>query len=174
MKKIITLALATLISTTATAANNGFNEKNLYFGGGLGSNSASGVDSATGFQIFAGYELDMVKISKIDSSVEIGYMDSGDMKKEVCTPAIPPFIPAMCDKASAKAKGLWATYVASYKFDDKLSGIGRAGLDFGDDDGFMFGLGVDYQFDKQMHIRGEYVVRQNINSLQANFVYDMK
>ena len=175
MRKIITLALSALfISGTATAASGGFNEDNLYFGGGLGSNSASGLDSATGFQIFAGYKLDMVKISKIDSAVEVGYMDSGDMKKEICTPAIPPFIPAICSKANAKAKGVWATYVASYKFNKEVSGIGRLGLDLGDDDGLMFGVGVDYKFDKQISLRGEYVKRQEITSLQANFVYHMK
>lgn len=170
MKKVITLALSALfVSSAATAANNGFNQDNLYFGGGLGSNSASGVDNGTGYQFFGGYQLDMVKISKIDSAVEVGYMDTGKMKSCVTFP-LP--IGEVCNDGAAK--GLWATYVASYKFNKEVSGIARLGLDFGDDDGLMYGLGVDYKFAKQMALRGEYVKRQHITSLQVNFVYSMK
>ncbi len=169
MKKIITLALSALfISGTATAASNGFNQDNLYFGGGLSSNSASGLSNGTGYQFFAGYKLDMVKISKIDSAVEIGYMDTGKMEECVTV----PFFGNVCGDAAAK--GLWSTYVASYNFNKEVSGIGRVGLDFGDDDGLMFGVGADYKFDKQMSLRGEYVKRQHVDSLQVNFVYHMK
>lgn len=170
MKKVITLSLSILFaSSTALAASDGFNQDNLYFGGGLGSNSASGVDNGTGYQFFGGYQLDMVKISKIDSAVEVGYMDTGKMKSCVTFP-LP--IGEVCGDGAAK--GLWATYVAGYKINKEVSGIARLGLDFGDDDGLMYGLGVDYKFDKQMALRGEYVKRQHITSLQVNFVYSMK
>jgi hypothetical protein len=171
MKKIIALGLSILFTGTATqAASSGSDQDNIYFGGGLGSNSASGLDSATGFQIFAGYKLDMIKLSKIDSAVEVGYMDTGDMKIKNCSfGGIPlPSCP------SGKSTGLWATYVASYKFNKEVSGIARLGLDIGDDDGLMYGLGVGYKFDKQMALRGEYVKRQHVDSLQVNFVYSMK
>ncbi len=170
MKKIITLGLAILFVSSATqAADNGFKEENLYFGAGLSSNSASGLDNGTGYQFFAGYQLDMIKLSKIDSAVEVGYMDTGKMEECV---TLPFPVGRVCGNGAAK--GLWSTYVASYKFNKEVSGIGRIGLDFGDDDGLMFGVGVDYSLNPQMALRGEYVKRQHVNSLQVNFVYHMK
>ncbi len=69
-----------------------------------------------------------------------------------------------------KAKGIWSTAVISVPLKGRLSVLGRAGLDFGDDDGFMFGGGLGYQANEKMEIRGEYVVRDNIDSLQVNVV----
>ena len=72
-----------------------------------------------------------------------------------------------------KAKGVWSTAVISYPVNGKLSVLGRAGLDFGDDDGFMFGAGMGYQANEKLEMRGEYVVRDNIDSLQFNVVIRM-
>jgi hypothetical protein len=164
MKKIA-LGMALLASAgIAQAQGQGFNEANLYFGGGLSSNDLDGFGgNATGFQIFAGYDLDMVDLGAVKSAVEVGYMDSGEW--EECTPFF-------CVKADAT--GLWANYVASYDFSPNLSGIGRLGLDFGDDDGLMFGVGVGFKVAPQIDIRGEYVIRDHIDSLQANLVYRMR
>lgn len=166
MKRI---ALVMALSASAALAHaQEFNPSKLYLGAGLSSNDVDGADDATGFQFFAGYPLDMVKLGELKSAVEVGYMDSGDFEECVYV----PFVGDVCGEDSAK--GLWANYVVSYDFSPQLSGIGRAGLDFGDDDGFMFGVGVGYKLAPQFDIRGEYVVRDHIDSLQANFVYHMR
>lgn len=137
--------------------------KDFYLGGGLSLNSLSGIelDDGLGFQVFGGYVLP-VKMSEAALSVEIGYMDSGsvDVNRR--------------DRGfDAKAKGVWSTAVISFPLKDKLSVLARAGLDFGDDDGFMFGGGVGYQVNQKLEMRGEYVVRDNIDSLQFNVVIRM-
>ena len=166
-------AMAVALFTVAGLAQaQGFDTSNLYFGGGLSSNDLDGFgDKATGFQFFAGYPLDMVKLGELKSAVEVGYMDSGEWEENVC---VTFFGTTTCTKAKTDAKGLWANYVVSYDFSPRASGIGRAGLDFGDDDGFMFGIGAGYKLTPQLDIRGEYVIRDHIDSLQANFVYHMK
>jgi hypothetical protein len=35
----------------------------------------------------------------------------------------------------------------------------------------MFGVGVGYAIDKKIQLRGEYVIREDIDSLQANLAY---
>jgi len=173
MKKVIAVGLSILFASSALyAQDSGFNPKNIYFGGGLSSNSASGLDNGTGYQAFAGYTLDMIKLDKIVSAVEIGYMDTGKMQECVSTGLPAPFPSKVCGDGAAK--GVWANYVASYPISRELSALGRLGLDFGDDDGVMFGVGVDYKVAPQIALRGEYVKRQHVNSLQVNLVYHMK
>jgi hypothetical protein len=167
MKKIMLLCTALLFAAgQAAAAQNGSSNKNIYLGGGVSSNSHSGLEG-TGFQIFGGYKLNKLKIKNIESFVEVGYMDTGDMKKETCVLTI-------CATTNGKAKGAWINYAGKYALDTDLSALARLGFDLGDDDGLMYGFGVDYKFDRRMHFRGEYVGRKHIKSLQANFVYDLK
>lgn len=167
MKKIA-LGIA-LFATAGLAQAQGFNSKEMYWGGGISSNEHDLFgDSASGYQFFGGYKLKNVKLGTVKSAVEVGYMNSGSWEETMC---VFPGIPATCVTYSAEAKGLWANYVGSYDFSPKLKGIGRVGLDFGDDDGLMYGVGVDYTINREFAIRGEYVIRQNINSLQANLVY---
>lgn len=160
-----------LLASAGLAQAEGFNQNNVYIGGGLGKNSLSGFDDAMGFQFFGGYKLDNVKLGELKSAVEVGYMSSGDFEFEVC---IPTFLGPICETGKTDATGLWATYVARYDFSPAAYGLGRIGLDFGDDDGMMFGVGAGYKINRQMDIRGEYVSRENIDSLQANLVYYMK
>ena len=137
--------------------------KNFYFGGGLGLNSLSGIeiDDGLGYQVFAGYVLP-VNMPEADLSVEVGYMDSGNVD-----------VNRRGRNTDVKAKGVWSTAVISFPLKDKFSLLGRAGLDFGDDDGFMFGGGVGYQANEKIEMRGEYVVRDEIDSLQFNVVIRM-
>src|SRR5712691_8100269 len=149
------------LSSVASAQS--FDTRNLFFGGGLSQNKidVSGVKSktGTGYQFFGGYTFGQIAPQfRVDA--ELGYMDSGNVEKSVFT---------VC--GSGKAKGLWATGVARYRVAPQIDLIGRAGLDFGDDDGFMFGFGGGYLLNRNSQLRLEYVVRQNVNSLQFNFVY---
>lgn len=170
MKKIA-LGMA-LLASAGLAHAQGAND-NIYIGGGVSSNELPTFsDNATGFQIFAGYELDMINTGAVKSAVEVGYMDSGEWKEEqqFC------FFLIGCStyEYKAEAKGLWANYVASYDFNPSLSAIGRIGLDFGDDNGLMYGVGLGFSFTPQLELRGEYVMRDITDSLQANLVYRMK
>ncbi len=134
--------------------------KDFYFGGGLSLNSLSGIElnDGLGFQVFAGYVLP-VKMSESSLSIEVGYMDSGDVEVN--------------RRRDENAKGVWSTAVISVPLKGKLSLLGRAGLDFGDDDGFMFGGGLGYLVNEKIEMRGEYVVRDEIDSLQFNIVIRM-
>ena len=166
MKKIA-LAMA-LMAVMGIAEARGYNQGGFYIGAGISDNDLDGFgDNATGFQFFGGYDLDMVRLGALKSAVEVGYMDSGDFEECVNV----PFVGNVCGKDSAQ--GLWANYVVGYDFTPVVSGIGRVGFDFGDDDGFMFGAGLGFNVAPQFEIRGEYVVRDHIDSLQANFVYHM-
>lgn len=174
MKKIV-LGMA-LLASAGLAQAQGAND-NIYFGGGVSSNELPAFsDNATGFQFFAGYELDMMNTGALKSAVEVGYMDSGEWKEDGQTCITVPFFGTTCTayEYRAEAKGLWANYVASYDFTPTLSGIGRIGLDFGDDDGLMYGVGLGFSFTPQLELRGEYVMRDITDSLQANLVYHMK
>jgi len=141
-----------------------FDQSKMYVGGGVSSNEldVSHYDRAIGFQGFAGYDLsDLVPLGEQGTfAVEAGYMTSGDFEFD-----------ANWIGWDINLDGLWATAVIGYRFNDAIQAIGRLGVDVGDDDGLMFGGGGAYQFHERVSIRGEYVVRQNYSSLQANVVY---
>ena len=169
MKKSGVLLVALLSVFNVNAAEDSkvsIDTKNIYVGGGLGLNSMSGFDSGMGFQFFAGYELP-VKMGKGTLSAEVGYMDTGSMEASV---SIPSLFGTTVYTVDASASGLWGNAVYELPLQDKLSLLGRAGLDLGDDDGFMFGAGIGYHLNEKMDLRGEYVIRDNINSMQLNFV----
>jgi Outer membrane protein beta-barrel domain len=157
MKKILFAAALAAASANAVAGD-------VYGGAGLSLNSASGYDDATGYQFFLGYDLKGVKIGNGSMSLEVGYMDSGDFDYEEC-------FPGFCVSGSDSADGLWGTGVIFLPIAKQLDFIGRLGLDIGDDDGIMFGVGVGYAIDKKIQLRGEYVIREDIDSLQANLAF---
>ena len=144
-----------------------FDDKQLYAGGGLSFNNpdSSFLDSAMGYQFFGGYHLnDDVKIAdNIGLAAEVGYTNSGDF----CPDNVTCF-------GSASVGGLWANALFDYAIDGKISALGRAGLDFGDDDGLMFGIGGGYKIDDKLSARLEYVMRDHYSSFQANVVYDFQ
>ena len=153
LKKIITAGalVAALTSTNVSAISVDFDK--LYAGGGFASNSIPGA-SATGFQFFAGVPIDGIKMGKVKSAAEVGVMSSGDFGAWI-----------------GSATGLWVNYVVTMEFAKKMYGIGRAGVDLGDDSGPMVGFGAGYNLGKNIDIRAEYVIRDVINSLQMNAVY---
>lgn len=160
MKMSRVLAVAILaIGFSSVAAAQGFDQRRLFFGGGLSSNSISGADNATGFQLFGGYNFGEFA-PKFQVDAEVGYMDSGKFKKNVFGVTV-----------EDKAKGLWGTGVARYMITPQVELIGRLGYDFGDDDGLMAGLGAGYIVNPHLKLRLEYVARDNIDSIQFNVVF---
>ena len=166
MKRLSLFFVALLFSAQGSAAGNP-----VYFGGGMSFNSLSGVDfsDGLGFQLLGGYKLP-VNVGKGSLSVEVGYMDTGDMEAGVRVVSLIPFQVAVVE---ANATGVWANAVFSMPVQKSLNVIGRAGFDFGDDDGFMFGAGMGFNISPTMEVRGEYVLRDNVDSLQANLIVRM-
>ncbi len=161
MKKLIPLAVVTsLIAGPVLAqeeASKPLLDKNMFaIGAGIANNSVSGADDETGFQFFAAYDLTQVNLMEgVNTSIEFGYMDYGDFP------------------GPDADGGLWVTGVVDGNLTGQLDWLARLGLDFGDDDGFMFGAGVGYNFNVKNQLRLEYVVRDNIDSLQLNYVHHL-
>jgi len=158
--RVIALALAATVFSSAAAAQ-GFDLRRLFFGGGVSLNSASGADDGTGFQIFGGYNFPRIA-PNLYVDAEAGYMDTGKLDR--CAPSI-------CGSVGAKLNGPWATGVVRYLVAPKVELIGRAGLDLGDDNGPMVGIGVGFIISPHLKLRGEFVARDNVDSLQFNVVF---
>ena len=68
---------------------------------------------------------------------------------------------------------VWATAVVDGAISGNFGWLGRLGFDFGDDDGFMFGAGLSFNMGPKAELRTEYVIRDNIDSLQFNLYYHL-
>jgi len=161
------LAVALVVAPSVQAAGSGVDPNQIFLGGGISSNSVSGSDDGTGFQIFGGYHFGKMA-NNIKLDLEIGYMDTGSMDVTVNV----PFVGRVT--TDARAKGLWATPVARIELNPQFELIGRAGLDVGDDDGLMVGVGLGYNLNRQSQFRVEYVERDHVDSLQFNVMVNLK
>lgn len=166
MKKTAIFAFVILgagMATSASAQNLEFDPDNFYAGGGIGINSVSGFDDAIGPNLFAGYNMgEIFGVEKLDLMIEAGYMDSGEFESSNF----------LGQTVTSEASGLWTTGVVRYNLNDMWSFFGRLGMDLGDDDGVMIGGGAEFHLSEPFAIRGELVERDNISSIQANFVWD--
>ena len=156
MKKVIFLFVLMVSANTAFAE--GLDAKRMYVGGGLGFKSLPNVGSSRGFQFFGGYRFNAKINDDISSALEIGYMDSGKFEQLAFSP-----------KAEA-VKGVWVSMLESVPVSNKTDVLVRLGYDFGDDDGLLLGTGFQYKFDTKVALRMEYVTREHVNGLQANFL----
>lgn len=138
------------------ATAQGVDASKLFFGGGLSSNETSATDNATGWQVFGGYGFGEVT-RNLFIDAEVGYMDTGNMKR--------------AGRPDVKANGLWATGVGRFLLTPSIELLGRVGLDFGDDDGLLAGIGVGFLLTKQFKLRLEFVQRDNVDSVQFNLVF---
>jgi hypothetical protein len=136
------------------------NQSDFYIGGGVSYNDLDNFDEAIGLQVFGGYDLP-VELRGSMLSVEVGYWDSGDFEKRV-----PPGF-----TVETSANGLWATAVWAVHLSQSIDLLARLGYDFGDDDGLMGGIGGGFDLNPTLQLRVEFVARDDIDSLQANFVY---
>lgn len=149
--------IAACSAAMAQQRGSGFDSNRLFFGAGISQNDIARSDDGTGYQFFGGYEFGEVA-KNIVADVEVGYMNTGNM--DLPGPA-----------GSSKAKGLWTTGVGRLVLNPQWELLGRAGIDFGDDDGFMLGVGAGFHIDQQSTLRFELVERDEVSSLQVNFVY---
>jgi len=162
--RVISLAFIALVfSSVATAQD--FDQRRLFFGGGLSQNKVSNLKTGTGFQFFGGYNFPELA-PKFSVDAEAGYLTTGKMEVSSCPVSVFGF---SCGET--KFKGLWANGVARYRVAPNVELLGRAGLDFGDDDGFMIGIGAGYILNKNLKLRFEIVERDNVSSVQFNAVF---
>ncbi len=145
-KTIVTLGVALGLASGGAMAQ-GFDQGDLYLGGGINFNSVSGRSDTTGFQLFGGYKLRMLDIEQLNFAAELGYMDSG------------------------RFDGAWINGLVGVPLSESFQFMGRAGIDLGDDDGLMFGIGAAYALTRDVEFRVEYVVRDRTNSTQINAAY---
>jgi len=175
MKKYLGFFAGVLLASQPVMAFE-FDQENVYGGAGLSSNgmdvTGADVSRAIGWQIFAGYDLEDVELADdLSTAIEVGYMTSGDFEYTTAsTTILGVTVPGTTVKLGS-VDGLWATGVFTYPVADQVEVLGRIGLDFGDDDGLMYGFGGSYQLNDQIDVRAEYVLRDNTNSLQLNAVY---
>ena len=147
---------ACLLASSVQAEPQGplLQKSKMSIGAGLARNSV-GSFHETGFQFFGAYDLDKVNLVEgTRSSVEVGYMDYGF-------------------SGTNNAGGIWTTYVLNGAIRDNLGWLARLGLDLGDDSGLMLGAGIGIKMNAATQLRVEYVVRDDIDSLQFNLVYHL-
>ena len=165
MKRGIFFSLLMLFSSAAAAQSGSITlqTSSFYIGGGLGFNAYGGGRS-TGYQFLGGYEFAGKLNGEISSAIELGYMDTGTFEsKNLNTGAT--------GTSNQEAKGVWLNYVGSYPMGNRVEGLWRVGIDFGDDDGVMAGAGIGYNFNRHWALRSEYVVREAVNSFQFNLLF---
>jgi len=156
--RVMALALAAIVFSSAATAQ-GFDLRRLFFGGGVSVNTVTDSDDGAGFQVFGGYNFPAIG-RNLYVDAEAGYMDTGKLERR-CTQGV-------CD---AKAKGPWANGVLRYLVTPSVELIGRVGVDFGDDDGLMIGIGAGYIVGTHLKVRFEFVQRDDVRSVQFNVVF---
>ena len=145
-------------------------QSKYYVGAGLGMNSSQQFGDAAGYQMFAGYCLDFnFKSPRSKTSVEVGYMDSGDFEQQRNAFGNNPNRSGTVT-VQETYNGMWFAGLAEYKFDSKMHIMGRAGLDLGDQSGILVGGGAGYNITKYAQIRAEYVLHDEVDSFQVNWI----
>lgn len=142
-----------LVAPSVAQQNQPMLDRNkLSIGGGISDNSVGRFDES-GFQIFVAYDLDQVNVMEgVHSSLEFGVMDYGFRNDST---------------------GIWGNYVIETGITQGINLLGRAGLDIGDDSGLMFGVGLGFGLNEQADFRIEYVVRDDVDSLQFNLLFEL-
>lgn len=126
----------------------------------LGDNDAGQgpVGDESGYQGFGGFNFGpLLPIEKVDFRLEAGaiFVDG-------------PF--------GGSANGIWATPMVGHNVTDRLTYTARLGWDFGDDDGLLYGAGIEYDLPYlggAITPRLEFVERDRSSSLQLTVMYNI-
>lgn len=147
---ILTLAVSTQVHAQGNQPM--LERSRLSIGAGISNNEIGNPKQRdTGFQIIANYDLPQVNLMEgVDSSVEVGFMDFG---------------------FDSDSTGIWGSYVIDGVLSGDFGWLAQAGLDFGDDSGLLVGAGLKLRLNSKADARLEYVVRDEVDSLQVNFFY---
>jgi len=165
---IAALLASTLISSVAHAH---CMKGKYYLGGGLGINSRADYSETNGYQFLGGICTDFnFKSHKAKTSVELGYMSSGEFSREDNIPARNRNQPASMVTNRVSYSGMWVSGVAEYKFRPELHLLARLGYDIGDDNGVFVGAGVGFNVTRWAQIRAEMVSKSEVDSVQINWI----
>lgn len=143
------------VTGSFAAENQPLLDRNMFsIGAGISDNEISRPDEDdTGFQFFAAYDLNQINLMEgVSSSVEFGFMDFGFPRDDT---------------------GIWGSYVIDGSISGQFGWLAQVGLDIGDDSGLMVGAGLKYAINEKTDLRAEYVVRDEVDSLQFNFLYHL-
>lgn len=152
---IMFLMLSAVMTQTHAQENKPLLDRNQFsIGVGISDNEISSPDEDdTGFQFFAAYDLTQINLMEgVNSSVEFGFMDFGFDEDDT---------------------GIWASYVVDGTVSGRLGWLAQAGFDIGDDSGLLFGAGLKVGINDNSDLRFEYVIRDEVDSLQINFLYHL-
>jgi len=161
-----TLLLALLLTTGLLNAE----EPSRYyagvgFSGNLPDNDGE-FKSSAGFQFFGGYRFDKKIGGIIGLSAEVGYHDSGDFDSK-------PLVSGanIVYRDSFNSAGIWLAGVFNYNVYEKLNLNAKIGLDLGDDDGTLIGVGAGYPVSASWWVNLDYIMRESSDSAQFNVMY---
>ena len=151
MKYVLPLAIA-LASTPAFADQNTSSQGlkgRMYAGASLSHNEidspfGGGDADAAGYSLFAGLDLKN-SVEGLATSAEIGYSDTEDFYK---------------GNGDTDINGFWLAGVLEKslpEIDQRLTALGRIGLDFGDDDGIFLGAGIGFRATQALDLRAEFI-----------------
>ena len=152
---IMVLTLGAVLAPVHAQENKPLLEREQFsIGVGISNNEVSGTNKDdTGFQFFMAYDLDQIDLMEgVNSSVEFGFMDFGFDKDDT---------------------GIWASYVVDGTISGRIGWLAQAGLDIGDDSGLLLGAGLKFMLNDKSDLRFEYVKRDEVDSLQFNFLYHL-
>lgn len=134
--------------------------RRFYYGGGLSMNTLVNTRWAAGAQVLTGYDTGFAA-GRMSLDVELGYLDTGNMK----------FDTQVDSRVATRASGVWLSGMARVPVGYGWEALGRLGGDFGDDAGLLLGIGAGVELTRDVKLRAEYVIRENIDALQMNLVY---
>ena len=141
-------------------AHSALDTRRLYYGAGLSMNTLANTRLGYGAQVLTGYDTGLA-VGRMVLDVELGYLNTGNMK----------FDTQVGSRIATRASGVWLSGVARVPVSTGWEALARLGGDFGDDAGLLLGIGAGAELTRDVKLRIEYVVRENIDALQLNVVY---
>jgi hypothetical protein len=167
MKKALITSLLTLVAYQALADGHATDTTpvptGLYVGGGISYNNldfgsiikGAGSETAMGLQLFAGLPIENA-IDDIEIFAEVGFFHTKN------------FNFSGTKKRVAGISGSIILQRNLNEIDANLYGLGRIGLEVGDDDGILMGVGAGYRITPKVDVRLELINKDLISSYQAN------
>lgn len=143
------VAVMAILWSLEVMAEQGDGWDQLYYGGGLATNSVEHGTGKTALQLFAGLPVVAECSPQRCLAVEVGYQDTSEIE----------------------ADALWGAAVGSWQVAPYVELVGRLGAALGDYSSLLVGVGVGYAIEKHMTVRLEFVARNGVESLQFNLAY---
>ncbi|MGK0249103.1 MAG: hypothetical protein ACI910_001840 [Oleispira sp.] len=167
MKKVLITSLLTLVALQSLADGHATDTTplpmGLYVGGGISYNDldfgsiikGASSEAAMGLQLFAGIPIENA-IDNIETFAEVGFFRTNNFN---------------FSGTKERVTGISGSIVLQRnlnEIDANLYGLSRIGLELGDDDGILTGIGAGYRITPKVDVRLEFVNKDLISSYQAN------